>query len=147
MSQVTMIWLVAGAALIVAELTTGTFYLLLFGAAAWAGALAAFLDYGMHVQLGVAGVVAAVGLAVLIPYNVRRRSGVAPQGALDVGNDVRVEQIIDAHRLKVAYRGATWDAVLAPGSSAASVGSPCVIKAVQGNVLVVACAQNTTEAV
>lgn len=132
-----MIWLVAGAALIVAELATGTFYLLLFGVAAWAGALAAYLDFDMHWQLAIAGAIAAIGLAVLIPYNKRRSRAIEPQGDLEIGNEVRVVQVVDARHLKVAYRGAEWDALLEPPSAAVSVGSHCTIIAVRGNTLVV----------
>ena len=50
-----LIWVVAGFALIIAELLSGTFYLLVIGVAAFAGALMAYLGSGIFVQ----GVVAS----------------------------------------------------------------------------------------
>lgn len=139
MSSITLIWFGLGTALIVAELATGTFYLLIFGVAAWAGAFSAYAQHGLATQLAVAGVAALVGLAIVVPYDVRRRRAQATgNDDLDIGNEVRIAEIVDGRRLKVNYRGAQWEAALDAGTTAdMQVGGRCVIAAVRGNSLIV----------
>jgi membrane protein implicated in regulation of membrane protease activity len=136
MSVSFLLWLVIGALLIAAEIMTGTFYLLIFGVAAWVGASVNYAGYTVDYQLGAAGLAAVVGLAI-VRYLKRRRPGERPADHdLDVGNEVRVESV-NGKRLKVQYRGAVWDAVLAAGASGLCAGDTGVISAVQGNTLVV----------
>ena len=59
MDESTQWWLMAGV-LVVAELATGTFYLLMIALGAVAGALAAHAGLGTEVQLSAAAVVAAL---------------------------------------------------------------------------------------
>jgi membrane protein implicated in regulation of membrane protease activity len=51
-----VLWAIAGFVLVIAELLTGTFYLLVFGVAALAGALVAYLGgaFWLQVVFGVA---------------------------------------------------------------------------------------------
>lgn len=133
-----LLWLIIGAMLIVVEIMTGTFYLLIFGLAAWAGAAMSYAGHGLDYQLAGAGVTAVVGL-VAVRYLKLQRSREAPasSGDLDVGNDVKIESI-SGPRLKVQYRGATWDAVLDHDrADNIRVGDIGVICAVRGNVLVI----------
>ena len=142
MSSITLIWFAVGTAFIVAELATGTFYLLIFGVAAWAGAFTAYAHHSLGTQLAVAGVAALIGLAIVVPYDVRRRRTQATvDDDLDIGNDVRVAAILDAHLLKVNYRGSEWEAAMETGDTGGvAVGARCVIAAVHGNRLIVRCA-------
>jgi len=55
-----VLWLISGLALIVAELTTGTFYLLMLGVGALAGSAVAFYGLGFAVQSIVAGSVSVI---------------------------------------------------------------------------------------
>ena len=52
-------WAVAGLVLVITELVTGTFYLLMLAVAAFGAAAAAYLGQGFPVQSVVAAVVAA----------------------------------------------------------------------------------------
>lgn len=137
--SVLLAWLVIGAALIVGELLTGTIYLLIFGLAAWAGAAATYFGYDFHLQLATTGIVALAALALFVPYDVRRRRREDERAApdLDIGNDVRVETVIDETRAKVHYRGSAWDALVEPDTRGLAAGAICVIAAVHGNTLVV----------
>jgi membrane protein implicated in regulation of membrane protease activity len=139
MSGAFIFWLILGAALIVAELTTGTFYLLLFGLAAWVGAAAVyFFAVSLGVQLVLVGACAVAVALVIRRFVPRWRTVDANAGDLDVGNTVRVESVADGSHFKVAYRGSTWDAVLEDASgTSVSVGAVCTILAVRGNTLVV----------
>ncbi len=122
MSPSDLFWWVGAGALIVAELVTGTFYLLMialgFIAAAiahWAGASAA----------GQYTVAAAVALAAVIALRrsrfgrrrARRDASANPDVNPDIGATVEVQAWRDG-RARVPYRGAEWDVELAPGASA-----------------------------
>ena len=55
------IWAILGLTLVIVELLSGTFYLLMLGIAAFGAALAAWLGQPFGVQAVVAAVVAAAG--------------------------------------------------------------------------------------
>lgn len=128
-------WWIAAAALIGAELVTGTFYLLAIGVAAALGGVAALLGAGAEVQFAVAGV---LGVALTIAAHRWRlaRATPPPQPPLDVGQAVRVEAWHADGTARVAYRGSDWDAELAaPDTPRAET---MYIVATRGNVLVLA---------
>ena len=56
-----LIWAILGLALVIVELMSGTFYLLVLGVAAFGAALAAWLGQPFPVQAVVAAVIAALG--------------------------------------------------------------------------------------
>lgn len=132
-----VVWLVAGFALVIVELMTGTFYLLIFGVAALLAAGAAWAGAPFAVQAVVAAVVSLVG-----SYVVRQRRG-ALQGTgdttpMDVGQSVVFEAWVDqAGRVAtVRYRGAPWEA-LVDGATTPAAGAMLTITAMRGNRLVV----------
>ena len=68
-----LIWAIAGLALVIVELLTGTFYLLMLGVAAFGAAGAAWLGYDFSVQVIVAAVVAGVGCYAVHVYRVENK--------------------------------------------------------------------------
>ena len=110
--SVNWIWWIAAAAVIGAELVTGTFYLLAIGIAVALGGVAAWFGAGLPLQFGVAGV---LGVALTVAAHRWRlaHASPAPQASLDVGQAVRVESWNADGTARVAYRGTTWDAELA----------------------------------
>ncbi len=134
-------WILAGMA-VVAELLTGTIYLLMICLGLAAGAVSAHLGLGMPLQIVVAAVVGV--LCVLVARRIRRirrvRSSGLPASAdpamnLDIGETVTVNQWEADGTARVAYRGAQWTAVLRAGSMPAP-GQYRVVE-LQGNRLVV----------
>ena len=113
MTASTLWWLVAGV-LVVAELTTGTFYLLMLALGAAAGALAAHLGLGTTAQVSVAAVTGAV--ATFGWYlrsrkrDVKLPTGSNPDVNIDVGESVQVEAWNNDGLARVQYRGASWSA-------------------------------------
>ena len=106
-------WLLSGA-LIVAELLSGTFYLLMISLGAAAGALGAHAGAGVSAQIVVAALVAGGATAA---WHLRRarhpRSAPAasnPDVLLDIGQPVRVAAWQDDGTATVQYRGAAWQA-------------------------------------
>ena len=121
MSETTLWWLLAGAAVAV-ELVTGTFYLLMLGVGFAAGALAAVGGGGAAVQFIAAAV---VGSGAVAGWHFMRRKAdsraidpaMDPVQNLDLGEMVQVGAWAADHTALVRYRGTNWTAVPAGGVS------------------------------
>jgi membrane protein implicated in regulation of membrane protease activity len=130
-------WAILGLVLVIAELVTGTFYLLMFGAAAFGAAGAAYLGQPFAVQAIVASVVAALGCYGVHVYREKSRTEQMP--AIDTGMPASFETWIDAagRLARVRYRGATWEARV-EGAEALEPGATVYVLAADGNTLKVA---------
>jgi membrane protein implicated in regulation of membrane protease activity len=80
-----LIWLVAGFALVILELLTGTFYLLVIGAGAFAGALAAWLGGPFLAQAVASCAVALVGTFAVRRWHVAHQESGVVDNLLDRG--------------------------------------------------------------
>jgi membrane protein implicated in regulation of membrane protease activity len=132
-----LIWAIGGLVLVIAELLTGTFYLLMLGVAAFGAALGAYLGLSFPAQVVVAAADSAAGC-----YGVHRhrsKAGNTPMPPIDAGMPATFEQWIDpANRLaRVRYRGAPWDARVEKGT-APEAGALVYVVNVDGNTLEVA---------
>jgi membrane protein implicated in regulation of membrane protease activity len=136
-----LVWIVAGFALAIAELLSGTFYLLVIGVGAFTGALVAWMGGNMLVQAAVGGVVAIGGAFAVHHWHVRQKSGDAQSNFLDRGQPVVLEGWANesANLARVKYRGTSWDARVAQGAHPAP-GTTLYIEGQDGNTLVVAAA-------
>jgi membrane protein implicated in regulation of membrane protease activity len=137
-----LIWLITGFVLVIAELATGTFYLLVLGAAAFVGSLVAWLGGNELVQVSVGGIVAIAGGLAVHHWHARNHAGKPGEGNfLDRGQPVILENWVDegGHIARVKYRGAWWDARI-PGEARPAPGTTLYIEAQEGNTLVVALA-------
>lgn len=128
-------WAVVGIALIVIELVTGTFYLLVIGIAALAAAASAQFGHSFATQALIATAVAVIGVVIVMRYRVGRSPAAASAG-LDVGQSVVFESwVSDADRLaRVRYRNALWDAKVS-GADPVDTGRVLYIQNVDGNTL------------
>jgi membrane protein implicated in regulation of membrane protease activity len=126
-------WWILAAVLVGVELASGTFYLLVYGVAAAAAGLAAWLGAGFVAQLLTAAAIAALGTLALRRW---KRSTAHPESTvqdMDIGQLVQIESWRDG-RGQVKYRGALWDAEAeATGVDSAR---PLLIRAVKGNTLI-----------
>ncbi|MEJ7805458.1 MAG: NfeD family protein [Telluria sp.] len=134
-----MIWLSLAGALVVFELFTGTFYVLMIAAGMAAGALAAMFGLSVPAQIAIAAIigVAATGLLHRSRFGRPLKQDAArdPNVMLDIGQNLDVETWHDG-RARVMYRGAQWDVDLAPGAIAGA-GTFRIVE-VQGSRLIVA---------
>lgn len=130
-------WMVLASGLLILELVTGTFYLLVIAVALAAAGLADLADASLTMQLIVAAVVGFSGALWLRHSRLGRlkTEGDLLQN-LDVGQVVRVDDWSAGNTARAQYRGAEWDVMLAPGETAAP--GEFVIQSVQGSRLVVA---------
>ena len=136
-----LIWTVAGFALVIAELVTGTFYLLVIALGAFAGALVAYLGGNEMVQ-AVVGSVVAIGGAIAVHHwhSRRRQADKGHANLLDLGQPVVLESWANesAGIARVKYRGTSWDARLASTSPRPEPGSTLYIEGQDGGMLIVA---------
>ncbi|MEO7495153.1 MAG: NfeD family protein [Massilia sp.] len=134
-------WLVAAGVLVVFELFTGTFYVLMIAVGLAFGALAAWLGLSGALQTIVAAAVGvlATGLLHRSRFGRPTRGDAArdPDVNIDIGQRLQVEQWQNG-RARVKYRGALWDVELAPGAMA-EAGNFRIVE-VQGSRLIVAAA-------
>ena len=138
-SASTFWWLLAGIA-VAAELTTGTFYLLMVALGLAAAAVVAQVGMAMGPQLVAAALVGG-GATALWHWRRSQEPRQAPVSEnrdvnLDIGERVQVSAWAPDGTARVSYRGTTWTARLQPGASALP-GEHRVV-AVEGNWLVLA---------
>ena len=111
-------WVVVGL-LVIVELASGTFYLLMLALGSAAGAVAAHLGLGLSTQIVVAAI---CGGGTTVLWHLHRmkhpRSAPANQNPdvhLDIGREVWVAAWAADGCTRVSYRGTEWSARLAPG--------------------------------
>lgn len=135
-----VVWFVIGFGLVIAELLTGTFYLLVIAIAFGAAGVAALLGASVVLQLATAAAFSLGGTLWLrqSKFGRRLRDRVISDHVqnMDVGQTLRVDQWAPNRTARANYRGATWDVELAPGEEAAS--GEFVIRAINANRLIVA---------
>ncbi len=135
------LWWLLAIGVVVAELFTGTFYLLILAIGAVAGGVAAMLGVPLWMQLLVAAFCCAIGWALL---HSRRKSRDAelpahsnPDVVLDVGSTLDIEQWTQGRETQVRYRGAMWTAALSDSVQGQGQSGPHRIEQVRGSTLVV----------
>jgi membrane protein implicated in regulation of membrane protease activity len=130
-------WAIAGLALVIAELLTGTFYLVMLGIACFGAAAAAWFGLGFGPQIVVAAIVAAIGCYGVHVHRAKNRARQMP--SIDAGKPATFENWIDqaARLARVTYRGASWDA-LVEGAETPEPGALVYVLTTDGNTLKVA---------
>ena len=111
-----LLWLIAGFVLAIAELLTGTFYLLVIAVGAFAGSLAAWMGANELLQAVVGSVVAIAGAWFVHHWHeAHRKNYKGPSNLLDRGQPVVLEgwENESAGIARVKYRGTSWDARVA----------------------------------
>jgi membrane protein implicated in regulation of membrane protease activity len=136
-SAATIWWVLAGV-VVVAELATGTFYLLMIALGLAAAAVTAHLGSPLAAQIAAAAIIGG-GATALWHWRRFRNPRSAPASSnrdvnLDIGAHVLVDAWAADRTTRVNYRGAGWPARLAPG--AAPMSGQHEVVAVEGNWLV-----------
>lgn len=131
-------WAVVGLVLVIVELLTGTFYLLMLGIAAFGAALAAWLGLGFGAQSAVAALAAGIGCYGVHAYRAKNKAQQMPP--IDAGNPASFESWVDpkARLARVRYRGASWDARVEGFEGGIEPGATVYVLAADGNTLRVA---------
>ena len=132
-------WFVVAFGLLVAELLTGTFYLLVISMALAVAGLAALAGAPFALQLVVAAAIGIGGSIWLRSTRFGKRlheRGDDRVQNMDIGQSLRVDNWTPARTARANYRGAVWDVELAPGEQPAS--GEFVIREIHANRLIVA---------
>ena len=137
MEMSTLWWVFAGAA-VVAELLSGTLYLLMLAAGMVAGALAAHAGANTAAQIAVAAVVGLLATAVWHFVKKKKDPSVAANANTDVNQDIGATVHVGHWKsngtAQVNYRGSNWAVEAAPG--AAQHSGDYRVVAMSGNRLV-----------
>lgn len=129
-----LVWLLAGFGLVIIELLTGTFYLLMLGVACFGGAAVAYAGRGFETQIIVAAILAAAGC-----YGVhihRAKNSKDQMASVDAGQPANFESWVDegGGLARVRYRGASWDARV-DGQGALEAGALLYVEQLEGHTL------------
>lgn len=129
-----VVWAVVGLVLVIVELLTGTFYLLVLGIAAFGAALAAWLGLQFSAQSIIAALIGAIGCYGVHLYRAKNRA--EQMAPIDAGMPASFESWLDvgARLARVRYRGASWDARV-EGGDALEPGATVYVLAADGNTL------------
>jgi len=127
-------WAIVGLVLVITELLTGTFYLLMLGIAGFGAALAAWLGLGFGAQAVVFVVVSGAGCYGVHIYRAKNQK--QQMVSIDAGQPANFETWVDqaAGLARVRYRGASWEARL-EGEAALLPGAVVYVLATEGNTL------------
>jgi membrane protein implicated in regulation of membrane protease activity len=132
-----LVWIVVGIVLVVAELLTGTFYLVVLGTAGFVAAAVAYFGGTFILQILVAGGIAVAGVLWIRAH--RRKNATPDMPSLDVGQAVTLDSWVnrDDGLARVVYRDALWDAHV-EGEVRGERGELLFIRRVDGSTLLVA---------
>ena len=137
-----IVWFVMAGVMVISEIFTGTFYLLMIAVGLAAGGLAALAGADNPAQLSIAAVVGMSATYALRRSKLGKRHPMDtardPNVNLDIGQVLPIEQWSSkggADVARVNYRGALWDAELAHGATAQS--GMFMIREIRGSRLIV----------
>jgi len=132
--DISLAWLIAGFILIIAELVTGTFYLLVLGLAALVGAGVGYASGAFVWQAVGAAVVAVAGVIWVNQF--KKKMAPKRMRGLDVGQPAAFDSWVNkgAGHARVKYRDALWDAQVA-GDASGEPGEILYITSVDGSTL------------
>jgi membrane protein implicated in regulation of membrane protease activity len=113
-----LFWWIGAGVLVVLELISGTFYLLMIALGCVAAAIAHMAGAAADLQFAIAAVVALVAVLLLrrsrFGRRTRKEASKNPDVNLDIGQMLSVPAWHE-RRARVNYRGAAWDVELAAG--------------------------------
>ncbi|MBC3880072.1 NfeD family protein [Undibacterium sp. LX40W] len=140
-----MMWLVLAGLVVILELFTGTFYLLMISVGLLAGAGVAAIGFASPFQLLVAAIVGSIATISLhfsrFGWKQRGEASRDPNVNIDIGQQLTVAEWIEIgqgkYTARTKYRGALWDVELHQGRAEAGlfeieevVGSRLIVKSV-----------------
>ena len=127
------IWFLLALAILTAEMASGTFYLLVLAIALAAGGLAALTGLELPAQITISAVIGIIGTLILRRIKPSQTPSASNQN-LDIGQPVRVVHKHENGLLRVAYRGAEWDAQLLAADTPTD--TTLFIHSIQGSKLI-----------
>lgn len=135
-------WLVLAGVVVICELFTGTFYLLMFAVGLVSASIVSLFTDSIQLQMLIAAVVGSAATLALhnskYGWKQRREITTDPNVNIDIGQQLKVdewqEQGNGVSFARAKYRGAMWDVELRHAHASAGL---FVIEAVEGSRLIV----------
>ena len=132
------VWWLVAVVLVIAEMLTGTFYLLAVAIGLAAAGFAAYLGVAWGGQTAVAALLCSACVAGIFRWKQQHANpGEQANLAYDIGQDVSVVRWSDERHARVSYRGAEWEAELSKSASPDSARQKWRIKEVVGSQLII----------
>lgn len=136
-------WLMLAGIVVILEMLSGTFYLLMVGIGLLAGGLAAFIGMNSAQQVTIAAIVGVLATFALRRSKFGRLNKVDaardPNVNLDIGQTLTIKNWHGSgdsqSTARVMYRGAMWDVELAEGGTAQP--GTFIIREIRGSRLIV----------
>lgn len=135
--NMSLLWLIAGIVLLIAEMATGTIVLIFIAFGCFIAAATSMLAPEMiTAQLIVCAVVSLVG-TFLLRKPLTRRLLRATSLQADVGKELLIDTDIEPHkRSRISYQGTMWEASNI-GTESVKNGDHVIIVGIDGNVLLI----------
>ena len=133
-----ILWSVLAALLLITEMMSGTFYLLVAACGVLMAAMLAYAGLSGMVQLAACGAVCLCGFFLLWkfkPMTTRLAAAENPDVHPDIGQRVIVTRVDPDGRAFASYRGTVWE-VRSEGEEPLQVQKAYVIQRVEGSVFV-----------
>lgn len=132
-----LLWLIAGIILLIAEMTTGTIVLIFISIGCFVAAAVSILAPELlALQFIVCAVVSLVGTFAL-RKPLQRRLVKTTNMQPDIGKEIVVDSNIEPHkRSRISYQGTTWEASNV-GTESIATGDHVTIVGVDGNILLI----------
>lgn len=132
------IWWLAALVLVMAEMASGTFYLIAVAFGLAVAGLTAYLGMGWIGQAAFAAALCSASVSGIYLWNKRHaRPYEQANFSNDIGQAVRVASWSDERHVRVCYRGAEWDAELAGHAVADNAKQAWRIVEIIGNRLII----------
>ena len=132
------IWWLTAVVLVIAEMFSGTFYLIAVAFGLATAGLAAYLGVTWFGQAAIAAVLCTISVGGIYFW---KQKQVETHGqtnlAYDIGQTVHVVVWLDERHARVSYRGAEWDAELAGKAQADAARQVWRIKDMAGSRLII----------
>ena len=132
------IWWLAAVVLVIAEMLSGTFYLLAIAFGLATAGLTAYLGMAWVGQAAIAALLCTLSVGGIHRWK-RGLNAASGQSnfAYDIGQMVEAMHWRDDRHVRVSYRGAEWDAELASSAAADTSRQDWRIKEVNGSRLII----------
>ena len=132
------VWWLAAVALVIAEMSSGTFYLIAVAFGLAVAGLVAYLGMAWGGQAAVAALLCSFSVVGIFRWKQQHtKSHEQANLAYDIGQVVHVVQWSDERHARVSYRGAEWDAELAKNASPDPARQKWRIKEIVGSLLII----------
>ncbi|MGC2166975.1 MAG: NfeD family protein [Gallionella sp.] len=132
------VWWLAAVVLIIAEMISGTFYLIAIAFGVSCAGLAAYLGLVWATQAVIAALLCSASVAAIFYWKKGQHTTTGQTNlAYDIGQEVQISHWLDERRARVIYRGAEWNAEIAANVKTDAARRAWRINNVVGSTLII----------